>query len=111
MSCPWRELSVDFRSSLRPPVHRALIGDVPPSEIKPLLLRINLVARDVELSIAFYRRLGLSVEEMGPDEWRPHHATHGFARMTAAGSVAQKAPEDAFWGSRYAIIEDLMAMP
>jgi uncharacterized glyoxalase superfamily protein PhnB len=29
-----------------------------------------------------------------------------FARMTAAGSVAQKAPEDAFWGSRYAIIED-----
>ena len=123
------------------------------SEIKPLLCQINLIVRDVQSSIAFYRRLGLAVEESGPDEWRPHHATlimdngmrleldsepfakqwnPGFAargkgtsnavlffyvrsrqevdslfeRMIAAGSLAQKPPEDAFWGSRYAIVED-----
>src|SRR5262249_34588903 len=28
------------------------------------------------------------------------------ARMTAAGHRSQKAPEDAFWGARYAIVED-----
>ena len=29
-----------------------------------------------------------------------------FARMTEAGSAAQQRPEDAFWGARYAIVED-----
>lgn len=28
------------------------------------------------------------------------------ARVTAAGHRTQKAPEDAFWGARYAIVED-----
>ena len=28
------------------------------------------------------------------------------ARVTAAGYRSQKAPEDAFWGARYAIVED-----
>jgi len=26
--------------------------------------------------------------------------------MTNAGSASQQAPEDAFWGARYAIVED-----
>jgi len=29
-----------------------------------------------------------------------------FARMSEAGYGAQKSPEDAFWGARYAILED-----
>jgi len=29
-----------------------------------------------------------------------------FRKMTAAGYASQKAPEDAFWGARYAIFED-----
>src|SRR5262249_56793277 len=28
------------------------------------------------------------------------------ARVTTAGHRSQKAPEDAFWGARYAIVED-----
>ncbi|HMI83265.1 MAG TPA: VOC family protein [Polyangiaceae bacterium] len=28
------------------------------------------------------------------------------ARVTAAGHRTHKAPEDAFWGARYAIVED-----
>ena len=28
------------------------------------------------------------------------------ARVTAAGHRSHKAPEDAFWGARYAIVED-----
>jgi predicted lactoylglutathione lyase len=29
-----------------------------------------------------------------------------FARLTAAGYAGQQAPYDAFWGSRYAVVED-----
>jgi uncharacterized glyoxalase superfamily protein PhnB len=29
-----------------------------------------------------------------------------FARLTAAGHRAQQAPYDAFWGARYAVVED-----
>jgi uncharacterized glyoxalase superfamily protein PhnB len=29
-----------------------------------------------------------------------------FATMTGAGYASQKAPGDAFWGARYAIVED-----
>ena len=66
VSCPGREFGLNFRSSLRPPARGALIGDVPSSEIKPLLCQINLIVRDVQSSIAFYRRLGLSIEEGDP---------------------------------------------
>ena len=46
------------------------------SEEKPTLLnQINLVVKSVPESVAFYRRLGLRVEEAGHPEWVEHHAT------------------------------------
>jgi len=114
--------------------------------------QLNLIASDLAATIAFYRLLGLTVEEIDLPGWRPHHASatmpdgfrlefdsSAFARqwnpgfggqagntgcvvffsvedredvdrlfwkMTGAGYGSQKAPEDAFWGARYAIVED-----
>jgi catechol 2,3-dioxygenase-like lactoylglutathione lyase family enzyme len=128
-------------------------------KIRPVLDQINIVSRDPNASIAFYRRLGVDI----PDDniWRTpsgiHHvnaaeqpcdsaAIHldvdsaAFARawnagwkdrtdlggrmvigfsvaaradvdaiygvMTAAGHRGLQPPVDAFWGARYAIVED-----
>ena len=119
------------------------------------LAQINIVVRDMQKSLAFYRLLGVSIEGMrGPEwaEWAAHHvngvtsngvrvefdsiafakqwnpgldeAKLGSAvipifhvssrdevdrvhsRVAAAGHRSHKAPEDAFWGARYAIVED-----
>jgi len=118
----------------------------------PVLNQLNLVVADLAASVAFYRQVGLAVEEAGQPEWARHHATvimaNGmrleldsvefakqwnpggkvrggkagcvlffsvmsrdevdrlFELLTGAGSTSQKAPEDAFWGARYAIVED-----
>jgi catechol 2,3-dioxygenase-like lactoylglutathione lyase family enzyme len=118
----------------------------------PALGQINIVVRDMAASIAFYRLLGLTIDEVPLAEWAPHHASSVMsngvrvefdsaafakqwnpgleaaklgsaaipffhvssrdevdrihARVTAAGHRSQKAPEDAFWGARYAIVED-----
>lgn len=118
----------------------------------PVLCQVNLVVRSVAASVAFYRALGLVVEEAAAPEWANHHAavvmpigvrleldSRAFARawdpglrasaggsacvlffgvgsreavdemvarMAAGGTAVQKAPEDAFWGARYAILED-----
>ena len=121
--------------------------------IPPLALgQINIVVRDMRTSLAFYRLLGLSIDEIPLPEWAPHHASavtsngvqvefdslafakqwnpgldesklgnaalpffhvatreevdRVHARVTAAGYRSQKAPEDAFWGARYAVLED-----
>lgn len=124
--------------------------------VKPLALeQINIIVRDMQRSLAFYRLLGVSIEAgRGPewDEWAAHHANgvaangvrveldsvafakqwnpgldeaklgsgvipifhvsareevdRVHARVTAAGHRSHKAPEDAFWGARYAIVED-----
>jgi len=124
--------------------------------VSPLALpQVNIVVRDMERSLAFYRLLGVSIEDTrGPawTEWARHHvngttsngvrvefdsvafakqwnpgldeAKLGSAvipifhvlsreevdrvhtRVTAAGHRSHKAPEDAFWGARYAIVED-----
>jgi catechol 2,3-dioxygenase-like lactoylglutathione lyase family enzyme len=125
---------------------------VPEPPSPPALGLINIVARDLRQSVAFYRLLGLSVAEVPFPEWAPHHASGGtsngvrvefdsiafakqwnpgldesklgsatiaifhvrsreevdrvHARVTAAGHRSQKAPDDAFWGARYAIVED-----
>ena len=117
-----------------------------------MLNQLNLIVRDVPTSIAFYRRLGLVIEEASHPDWARHHATvtmangmrleldslefatqwnpgwrgsnsggmgvmffavpasddvdRVFALMTEAGYAAQQSPEDAFWGARYAIVED-----
>jgi uncharacterized glyoxalase superfamily protein PhnB len=123
--------------------------------VPPLALgQINIVVRDMQRSIAFYRLLGVTIEEPSAEwaAWAPHHVngetSNGVrveldsvafakqwnpaldearlgaavlpffhvasrdevdrvhARMTKAGYRSQKAPEDAFWGARYAIVED-----
>ena len=127
-----------------------------PDPAPPLALaQINIVVRDMERSLAFYRLLGVSIEEpRGPEwaEWARHHVNgttangvhvefdsvafakqwnpgidearlgsavipifhvpsradvdRVHARVSAAGHRCHKAPEDAFWGARYAIVED-----
>jgi uncharacterized glyoxalase superfamily protein PhnB len=119
------------------------------------LPQINIVVREMQRSLAFYRLLGVSFAS-GSDprwaEWVPHHANGvasngvrveldsiAFAkqwnpgldeaklgsavipmfhvasreevdvvheRVIAAGHRSHMAPEDAFWGARYAIVED-----
>ena len=115
----------------------------------PVLNQVNLVVSDMDATIAFYERLGLTVPDTDP-AWRAHHRTveapggidlefdseqstaiwnEGWAAsrrpcvlgfgvpsreavdelyttLTTAGSTGQLAPHDAFWGSRYAIVED-----
>lgn len=39
---------------------------------RPVFDQVNLVVRDMDATIEFYRRLGLDVAET-PDEWAPHH--------------------------------------
>jgi uncharacterized glyoxalase superfamily protein PhnB len=121
-------------------------------EKAPPLGQVNIVVRDMRKSLAFYRLLGLSIEEIPLAEWAPHHASGvtsngvrveldsvAFAkqwnpgldeaklgsatipffhlpsrdevdrvhqRIVVAGYRSQKSPEDAFWGARYAIVED-----
>ncbi len=37
--------------------------------------QINLVVQDVAASVAFYRRIGLSIEEASAPGWTRHHTT------------------------------------
>lgn len=113
----------------------------------PVPDQFNLVVTDMEATVAFYRRLGLSVPDTDPT-FQAHHrsarlpggidldfdsvafARHwnrgwaggtgvlGFkvesrarvdeiyADLTAAGYRGQQEPYDAFWGARYAVVED-----
>jgi catechol 2,3-dioxygenase-like lactoylglutathione lyase family enzyme len=112
----------------------------------PVFDQLNLVARDMDATLAFYRRLGLEIPGTAP-EWAQHHRnaktnegidldfdSQTFARqwdagwksgpvigfrvssrdevdrlhddLVAAGYSSQQAPYDAFWGARYAVIED-----
>lgn len=113
----------------------------------PVLNQINLVVKDMAATTAFYRRLGLVIEDTVP-EWERHHRTAampdgldldfdstefaprwnggwsggsgvlGFrvptrqavdrlhAELTGAGYRSQQEPYDAFWGARYAVVED-----
>ena len=114
------------------------------------LNQVNIVVRDMEAAVSFYRLLGVEVADT-LTEWMPHHrdvesvadgfeasldstsfAPHwdqGFprggsgvvlsfrvgrrevvdelyARAIAAGYTGQQEPYDAFWGERYAVLED-----
>jgi catechol 2,3-dioxygenase-like lactoylglutathione lyase family enzyme len=114
------------------------------------LSQVNLIVRDMPRSLAFYRRLGLTIDEGSDRVWARHHAScrtpNGirlefdseafahqwgwqgspgagmgvlffdvptredvdriFADLTQTGAKVHKPPEDAFWGQRYAIVED-----
>ena len=124
-------------------------------DAQPVLDQLNLVVRDMDAALAFYRRLGLRI----PDNaiWRTQSGAHhvevvmpnglhleldsielarsynagwqkpptagsrsivGFslpsreavderyAELTSAGYRGRRPPVDAFWGARYAVIED-----
>jgi catechol 2,3-dioxygenase-like lactoylglutathione lyase family enzyme len=117
--------------------------------------QLNLIVRDMEATLGFYRRLGFSIDE--PSEWPPGsgaqhlnitmpdgfrleldnvpmariwHAgwrdqpgpgggtvlgvtlpsrdavDERYAQLTGDGCAGRQAPYDAFWGARYAIVED-----
>ncbi len=113
--------------------------------------QVNLVVKDMDATVAFYRRLGIEIGDAGPG-WEAHHreaAMPGgfkldfdseinakqwnegwrsqsagavgvlgfrvasrdvvdelYAELTNAGYRGQQAPYDAFWGARYAVVED-----
>jgi uncharacterized glyoxalase superfamily protein PhnB len=109
--------------------------------------QFNLVVTDMDASVAFYRKLGLTIPDTDP-QWQNHHRTASvpngidldldsseFARywnqgwqrgmgvlgfkvdsrervdeiyrdLAEAGYRGQQPPYDAFWGARYAVIED-----
>jgi catechol 2,3-dioxygenase-like lactoylglutathione lyase family enzyme len=113
----------------------------------PIPDQFNLVVSDMEATVAFYRRLGVTIADTDPP-FESHHrsaqlpggidldfdsvefARHwdkgwsggagvlGFkvesrervdeiyADLTASGYRGQQEPYDAFWGSRYAVVED-----
>ncbi|PYI65481.1 glyoxalase [Arthrobacter livingstonensis] len=114
---------------------------------EPVLGQINLVVRDMDAAVAFYRHLGLTIDagpgavhassrlpngmllEWDSVEFVPHwdsgwagstggSAVIGFsvttpeavdriyAELTGAGHEGHQQPDDAFRGSRYAIIDD-----
>lgn len=118
------------------------------SRTRPGLDMINLVVEDMPATVAFYRRLGLKIDDE-PAPWDRHHRSADmaggidldfdsrvfakvwneglrpdggtvvgfklanrqavddkYAELTGAGYVGQQPPYDAFWGARYAIVED-----
>lgn len=113
----------------------------------PVLNLLTLVVKDMEASVAFYRRLGVTVPDADPawpdihrggtsggisvdfdtdsfaPKWNAGHkpattAVIGFQlpsreavdaaynELTSAGHAGQQEPYDAFWGARYAVVED-----
>ena len=125
-------------------------GDAMTNE-RPVMNQLNLVVKNMDETVAFYRRLGLEILDTDA-AWQAHHRTatmpggldlefdsDEFAQklhrgwrsraegavsvigfrvssreavdelyesLTNAGSSGQQAPYDAFWGARYAIVED-----
>lgn len=116
----------------------------------PVLDQVNIVVADMEATVDFYRRLGLTLPDQGPwnafhrsaetptgldldfdsaefatrwnEGWSGRSGSGGvvlgfkvstreavdriYADLTSAGHRSQQEPYDAFWGSRYAIVED-----
>lgn len=118
--------------------------------VKPVLGGVNLFVKDMSATVAFYRRMGLAIDDDHP--WGTHHVElvmpSGFelafdsiemtksydsgwrgpsdgsrgvlvfslpsreavdtlyAELTAAGYVGHQPPFDAFWGARYAVVDD-----
>ena len=113
----------------------------------PVPDQFNLVVTDMDATVAFYRKLGLTIPGTDP-RWQRHHRTAAlpggidldldssefarhwnrgwrggmgvlgfkvesrervdeiYADLTGAGYRGQQPPYDAFWGARYAVIED-----
>src|SRR6476469_9867215 len=77
---------------------------------RPVLDQVNVVTRDMDASVAFYRRLGVEIADTEPQWERQHRSAvlpEGVALdIDAHGAVGQQPPWDAFWGARYAVVED-----
>lgn len=114
---------------------------------QPVLSQLNLVVRDMDATLGFYRRLGLNVDVDQGDFHAAAHLPNGmliewdstefvrqwdtgwnattggsavlgfwvttreavddiYADLTGAGHKGHQPPYDAFWGSRYAIVDD-----
>lgn len=112
--------------------------------------QFNLVVSNMDATVAFYRRLGLTIPDTDPTFEAHHRSAHSddgmdldfdsvqFARhwdagwrggmgvlgfrvdsrqrvdeiytdLIATGYAGQQEPFDAFWGARYAVVEDPMA--
>ena len=114
----------------------------------PVLSLVTLVVKDMDASVAFYRRLGVTIAD-GDATWGPHHRSaegqggvaldfdsqsfapkwnkgskpgdtavigfqmpsreavdEAYAELTGAGHAGQQEPFDAFWGARFAVVED-----
>ncbi len=113
---------------------------------EPVLDQVNLVVRDMEATIAFYRRFGLTIDA-GPGQHASSRLPNGmliewdsvefvpqwdsgwngmtggsavlgfsvptreavdqiYTELTGAGYEGHQQPYDAFWGARYAIVDD-----
>ena len=118
---------------------------------RPLLNQVDIIVKDMDAAVAFYRRLGIEVPDATPPwdqlhretvtagdivlhldhvdhtlEWNrgwPGSAGSGacvigfgfgsrdevdrvYADLIEAGYRGQQEPWDAFWGARYAVIQD-----
>jgi catechol 2,3-dioxygenase-like lactoylglutathione lyase family enzyme len=119
------------------------------NESDPTFNQVNLVVRDMDAAVDFYRRLGVKIDDP-PAPWDRHHRTAAmpegldldldsrefavtwnqgwpagragvvvgfqlpdrelvdqtYEDLAGAGYIGQQPPYDAFWGARYAIVED-----
>jgi catechol 2,3-dioxygenase-like lactoylglutathione lyase family enzyme len=71
------------------------------AERRPVFDQVNLVVADMDATLAFYRRLGLGISLPSREA-----VDERYADLTAAGYTGCQPPYDAFWGARYAIVED-----
>jgi len=71
--------------------------------VAPLALgQINIVVRDMQKSLAFYRLLGVSIEEMPVGEWAPwapHHANGVTSNACTSISTASRSRSNGTRGS------------
>lgn len=109
---------------------------------EPKLGQVNLITRDFDASLRFYRVLGFDIPDAIEQPPGVFHVSRGgldldnrflgemysgddtprvvigisvasreavdetYARVIAAGYRSRKAPHDAFWGARYAMVID-----
>ena len=114
--------------------------------MKAVFNQINVIVRDMNATLAFYRRLGLKIDAeenahhvsvklsgilvefdtatfvaqwdtgasgasggsnvLGFELGTRHSVDQLYADLTEQGYAGRQPPYDAFWGSRYAIVED-----
>jgi hypothetical protein len=78
----------------------------------PVPDQFNLVVTDMSATVAFYRKLGLTIPDTDR-QWRPHHrpaALPGGIDLDLYSSEFarhwNRGWRGAFWGAQYAVIED-----